>query len=625
MCGIAGAFRAGGLSPELVRDGVVDAMTDALTHRGPDARGIRAVGGTRPFAILGARRLAILDLEHGDQPVSDAHDRFVVSMNGEVYNHRSLHKQLAAQGHAFRGHGDTELVAVMLAANPHAPARTLERLHGMFALGIADVAARRVLLVRDRMGQKPVYWTQLRDGTVAWASEPRALLALPGFRPVEDRRSLQAVLLFEYVPTPWSCWQGVHKLPPGSMLIADADGVRIETWWQPPVPRAGRSSGLGRWPESLRNALQLATVQRLDADVEIGCLLSGGLDSSTVAALASARLDRPLRTFSLSVDATGFDEGAHARRVAAHLGTEHRAGRLTPDDLLPTLDAIGAHMDEPLADSSLIATWKLMELVRGAGLKCVLSGDGADESFAGYPTYLAHRLAPVAAPGGAVLAAAVARLPTTHEGVTRDYMARRFVQGLRGPDGPRPWAHMHQVWMGAWLPEELTLAPDFWQVVDDHARAAQDTDAVSRAMYLDQRLYLADGVLVKVDRASMAHGVEVRSPFLDHSIVELAADMSRDLKLSGRTTKRVLKAVARELLPADIVDRRKQGFGTPVGPWLRGPLTHLLHPLPELLADLVSPELLRRCITEHRDGTEDHRRRLWAAVCIARWRQRNGA
>ena len=611
MCGIAGAWHPEGLDPAPVR-----AMVHSLAHRGPDDEQVRVLGpAERPWAALGARRLAIVDLRQGGQPVADDSGRFVASMNGELYNHRALHKQLQAQGHRFHGHGDTEVLAHLLASNPRAPERCLERLHGMFAMAVADTATRTVLLVRDRMGQKPLYWTRLADGTLLWGSELKALRAHPGLVLRPDRRALQAVLLFEYVPTPWTPWEGVHKLEPGTMLIASPEGIRIERWWTPPVPQRSDDGGTGRWATALRNALQLAVVQRLDADVEIGCLLSGGLDSSTVAALAQARLTRPLRTFSLSVEAPGFDEGAHARRVAAHLGTEHRAARLQAGDLPRLLDAVTAMVDEPLADSSLIATWRLMELVGEAGLKAVLSGDGADESFAGYPTPLAHRLAPLAAPLAPALARVVAMLPVSREGVTRDYMARRFVDGLG-----RPWARRHQVWMGAWLPEELDAGEAVWERVDAHAAAVQDADPVSRSLYLDQRLYLADGVLVKVDRASMAHGIEVRSPFLDHAVVELAASMGVSHKLRGRQGKVVLKRVARALLPAEVVDRPKQGFGTPVGPWLAGPARELLRGLPEALADLVPPERLAQVITEHVDGRADHRRRLWSALVLARWR-----
>lgn len=611
MCGIAGLYRADGVDP-----GPVAAMVRSLALRGPDDERICTAGpAERPYAALGARRLAIVDLEHGGQPIDDGSGRFLVSMNGEIFNHRSMHKQLEAQGHRFVGTGDTEVLANLFASNPRAPERCLERLHGMFAIAMVDRQERSLLLVRDRMGEKPLYWTVLGDGTVAWGSELKALRALPGLAWREDRRALQSFLLFEYIPAPWTAWQGVFKLEAGTLLKADASGLRVERWWTPPLPRAGSEGSMSRWAQSLRNGLQLATVQRLDADVEVGCLLSGGLDSSTVAALAQARSRRPLRTFSISVDSPGFDEGAAARLVAAHLGTEHRSARLGAPDLSPLLDRVVAQLDEPLADSSLIATWRLMELVAESGLKAVLSGDGADESFAGYPTCQAHKLAGVGSLLRGPLEGLLRRKPASQGGVSRDYMARRFAQGLG-----QPWARRHQVWMGAWLPEELGADESAWELVDGWARLAEGSDAVGRALYLDQRLYLAEGVLTKVDRASMAHGVEVRCPFLDHGVVELAADMSSGMKLRGRTGKAVLREVARPLLPAETLARAKQGFGTPVGPWLKGPAAGLLDGLGEGLEDLIPAATLARCVEEHRQGKADHRRRLWSALVLARWR-----
>lgn len=617
MCGIAGLYRAEGVDPTPLAG-----MVRSLAARGPDDERLSTVGpAERPYAALGARRLAIVDLERGTQPIDDGSGRFLVSMNGEIFNHRSMHKQLEAQGHRFVSTGDIEVLANLFASNPRAPERCLERLHGMFAVAMVDRQERSLLLARDRMGEKPLYWTVLADGTLAWGSELKALRALPGLSWREDRRALQSFLLFEYIPAPWTAWEGVFKLEAGTLLKADASGIRVERWWTPPVPQPGSEGSMSRWAQSLRNGLQLATVQRLDADVEVGCLLSGGLDSSTVAALAQARNRQPLRTFSLSVDAPGFDEGAAARLVSAHLGTEHRSARLTAGELGPILDRVVAQMDEPLADSSLIATWRLMELVAEAGLKAVLSGDGADESFAGYPTCLAHKLA---GPGRLLRGPLEVLLGSkraskggaSQGGISRDYMARRFVQGL-----DQPWARRHQIWMGAWLPEEIDAGPGVWELVDRWAGLVEGSDAVGRALYLDQRLYLAEGVLTKVDRASMAHGVEVRCPFLDHGVVELAADMSSGMKLRGRVGKAVLREVARPLLPAETLARSKQGFGTPVGPWLKGPAAGLLDGLGEGLEDLIPASTLSRCIEEHRQGRADHRRRLWSALVLKRWRE----
>jgi asparagine synthase (glutamine-hydrolysing) len=616
MCGIAGLFRPDGLDA-----GPLDAMVRALTHRGPDEQGLGQWGHPGGAAVacgLGVRRLAITDPTNGHQPATDETGRLHVVLNGEIYNHKRLRTELRGNGVAFRTASDTEVLANLIARVGIDAA--LAQLRGMFAFAAYDSHAGRLWVVRDRMGQKPLYWATLGDGTLAFASELHSLRVHPGTHGWSvDRRAEQALLLWEYVPTPLSIWQEATKLEPGTLLQADASGVRQRRWWDPPVPEGGHGGNLGRWARSVRGALEVATRQRVDADVDVGFLLSGGIDSSTIVAIAQATSERALRTFSVAVDAPGFDESSEARRVAAALGTQHQERRLGPADLEPILDEIGRHMSEPLADSSLVATWMLMAMVREAGVKCVLSGDGADESFAGYPTYLAHRIAPLARPAAGLLGRIVRRLPTRHEGVTADYMARRFAEGL-----PLTWAHRHQHWMGAWASGDLQPSPDLGAIVDRHAALAHAADPVSRAMFLDQRMYLPDGVLVKVDRASMAHGVEVRSPFLDHSIVELAASIPAGHKLQGRTGKIVLKRAVADLLPSETVGRKKKGFGTPVGPWLRGPCAHLLDGLPDALADLIPRDTLARVIREHGAGTADHRRRLWSALVLARWREHHG-
>jgi len=593
-------------------------MVRTLAHRGPDRESICVIPEASPRAGLGVRRLAIVDPAAGHQPVTSADGRITVCLNGEIYNHDRLRRELQARRVPFRTRGDAEVAANLIARVGLRPA--LRQMVGMFALAVVDSAARRLWLVRDRMGVKPLVWTRLPDGAVAWGSELRALLAHPAIQRRPDRRALQAYLLLEYIPSPWTPWRDISQLDPGALLEIDEGGVRGERWWSPPLPRPGRGGDRARWASSLHAALQVATRQRLAADVEVGALLSGGIDSSTVAALASAESGfssgGPLQTFSVAVDAPGFDESTQARRVAAALGTAHREARLVSDDLPRLLDEISAHMDTPLADSSLIATWRLMELVTEAGVRCVLSGDGADETLAGYPTYVAHRLAPLARPFRGVLGSVSGRLPTTHGGVTRDYMARRFALGLAEPS----WARRHQVWMGAWLPQEIGAGEDVWACVDPIAAELEGADSVSRAMVLDQRRYLADGVLAKVDRASMAMGIEVRSPFMDHRVVELAASMPRAIKLRGRTGKAVLRDAMAGELPGEVLRRPKKGFGSPVGPWLRGPCRHLLVGLESQLDDLIPGDLIRRCIDEHLRGVRDHRRRLWSAIVLARWR-----
>ena len=607
MCGIVGGYAAEGLDPA-----PLEGMLASLTHRGPDEAGLKSFGPpSRPYAVLGARRLAIVDVEGGQQPVSDPSGRYQITLNGEIYNHNQLRRELSASGVETVNDSDTALVASILAAMPMD--RALSRLQGMFALAILDTATKTLTLVRDRIGVKPLYWSQL-GGMVLWGSELKALHRHPALPRRLSNSAVRAYLMFEYIPSPGSIWADVEKLEPGCLLQVSPAGITRRRWWTPPAISESHGGSLLKWTKSIRGALGVAVSSRMEADVPVGYLLSGGLDSSLVAALAAGQQRTPIQTFSMKVDAPGFDESSHAAAVAAALGAQHHTGTLSAADLPRLLDRITATLDEPLADSSLVATWALMAMVQEAGLKCVLSGDGADESFAGYPTYLAHRLAGFAGPARGILSSALSHLPVRHEGVTLDYMARRFLDGLS-----HPWARRHQIWMGAWLPEELSVEAEDWAIVAAHAAAAGQ-DPVARAMYLDQRLYLPEGVLVKVDRASMAHGVEVRSPFLDYRLVELAADVPLEMKRAGRQSKIVLRQVAQGLLPPAILKRRKKGFGTPIGPWLRDPCQGLLDGLPEALESWISPDTTRRCIAEHRDGIADHRRRLWSGIVLARWR-----
>ena len=614
MCGIAGLFRPGGVDL-----GPLQAMTRSLARRGPDAEEIEIIRDAdgHPFAGLGVRRLAIVDPEGGRQPVSDPQGLgWWVALNGEIYNHARVRGELD-EGVEPRSSGDTEVVAALLASRRPIPA--LERLAGMFAIAAVDTRGERLLLARDRMGVKPLYWTRLPDGTVAFASELKGLLTHPELGRRIDPVALQSLLLFEYVPGPRTIYEGIHALPPGTLLEVDRAGIREQRWWTPPVPQPPRGGSLAKWAQSLYGSLQVATGQRLKADVEVGLLLSGGVDSASVAAIGQARSHGTLRSFSVAIEAPGFDEGAEARLTAAALGTAHQELRFGVEQLEPTLDEIALQLDEPMADSSLVVTWALMNMVREAGLSCVLSGDGADESLAGYPTCRAHQLVQGMGPldrlARPALRGLVDRMGVGHEGVTRDYMARRFLDGLG-----QPWARRHQIWMGAWLPAEIGASEAVWAAVDAHGLAAEATDPASRSMYLDQRMYLADGVLVKVDRASMAHGIEVRSPFLDHHLVELCADMPLDMKLRRGRNKVALREAMKGILPPEVAERKKKGFGTPVGPWLKGPLTHLLDGRPEQTEGLLPTDRLRSSIAEHRAGTADHRRRLWSALVLARWR-----
>lgn len=606
MCAIAGVFRSAG-----VDTGPVSAMSKSLAHRGPDAHTVRRFGGRSPYAALGVERLAIVDIANGQQPAKDPSGRYRVALNGEIYNHERLRRELKANGAKLETGSDTEVMAALIATN--GLERALALAHGMFAMAVLDTKERRLFLVRDRMGVKPLHWSQLPDGTVAFASEIKGLLAHPGVPRRINPDAVQAYLMFEYVPTPLTIWASINKVEPGTWVEVSESGIQTHRWWSLPSFEPGRPGNFERWAQSLNGALQVAVRHRASADVDVGFLLSGGLDSAAVTAIAARMSPDPIHTFSLSIAADGFDERSAAEETARAIGTVHHSATLGPNDLEPLLHRITASMDEPLADSSLIATWRLMESVKEAGLKCVLSGDGADELFGGYPTYLAHQLAaPVAGLRG-LLSKAVDRLPVKTNGVTSDYMARRFVEGLG-----QPWQRRHQIWMGSWLAEEISATEAVWQR-PDHIAETSTSDPVGRAMGLDQRMYLSDGVLVKVDRAAGAHGIEVRSPFLDHSIVELAADMGTGHHIRGTASKRILRQAMASELPESVLTRPKRGFGTPVGPWLRGSSRHLLDNLPERTADWIPPEACARAIREHLSGEADHRRRIWSALVLAQW------
>ena len=628
MCGITGLFRPAGLVGSVSHiDRTVGAMTVALSHRGPDqawTKQVSAVDPEVPIAALGVRRLAIVDVRGGVQPAVDASGRWSVCLNGEVYNHGRIRQELQAEGVPFVGEGDAEAVAQLIARVGVDTA--LDRLVGQFALSIVDRHTRQLWLVRDRMGQKPLYWTHTADGTLAWASEPRALRPVPGIDWHQSLTAARALLLWEYIPSPLTAWSAIHKLPPGGRLHMAGGPPVVDRWYVPPVPIAGRGGNHERWAKSVRGSVQVAVLQRLRADVEVGGLLSGGLDSTFICALAQQALPRPLQSFGVSIRAPGFDEGPHSRAAAASIGSFHRQVPLDTDDLDELAHDVFAHMDEPLADSSLLPTWHLMRSVEAAGLKCVVSGDGADELFGGYPTVLAHGLVPTLRPLGRVARALLGRRRHREGGVTRDYMARRLLAGL-----DLPFALRHQAWMGAWLPDELGQTHDLETFVSSEAGPSEGAVDGCRALHLDQRLYLADGVLVKVDRASMAHGVEVRSPFLDHRVVELAADIGllhkvappgpRALRRGGVFQgKRVLKTAAAELVPTETLRRPKQGFGAPVGPWLRRTPRAQLDTLVDQVADVVEPGRLRKVIDEHQSGAADHRRRLWSVRVLAAWR-----
>lgn len=609
MCGIAGAFhfeRRPAKRP-------LAPMLGALKSRGPDQT--RTV--TLPDGHLGANRLAIVDVEGGSNPVEDETGRFTVALNGEIYNHRPLRKELEARGASFRTATDTEVVARLFLEQP---SRALERLQGMFALAVYDKEERRLTLVRDRLGQKPLYWTQLSDGTLLFASELAGILVHPKVERRLHSPALAELLLSEYISAPNTIYENIHKLEAGCLLEASQEGIHLRRWWTPPLPgQSVDSRGQHSLAEAVWGAFQVSVMNRMDAELPVAYLLSGGLDSSAVCAMASEKSAVPLQSFSLSFQEASFDESGPAAKVAAHLGLQHETLHFRSADLPRVLDHMGQTMGEPLTDGGYPAMWMLSEQIADRGFKIALSGDGADEHFGGYPTYFAHKIAPLAKTARPLLSRLTQSLPSSTQNLSSTYLARRFVEGAHLTLPQR-----NQVWLGAFLPEDiqaLMKAPcSPWQAVERWTpQVSEITDPSLQAMYLDQRLYLAEGVLQKVDRASMAHGLEVRSPFLDHLLIDLSSRLPTKSLWRGRNTKLLVRRMLADKLPSDILKRPKKGFGTPLGSWLKGPCRPLLDGLDASLEGILHPEPIRGWIREHLEGHRDHRRRLWTLLVLSRW------
>ncbi len=642
MCGLTGFFRpSDSVNPSKAEQRALERMNDAIAHRGPDEDGIW-IG---PGVGLAARRLSIIDIEGSHQPCLSPSGKTVCVFNGEIYNFRALRSELEALGHTFRTAGDTELLPV--GYEEWGLEGLLTRLNGMFSFAIYDQEKRELLIARDRLGIKPIYIGRFGD-TWLFGSELKSLLQHPQFERHIDPDSLAGYLVSEYVASPRCIYKGVRKLKAGHCLRITQDGSDHEQcWWQlrwgmgredwaypeVPLPAPGDDSEAA-WIPALLHAIREAVRARLVSEVPIGALLSGGVDSSCISALM-AGLVPDLRTFSIDFQERSFDESQYSQSVAGHIGSHHYSKTLTAAHFSSTLESVRGFLDEPFADASILPTHFLCQSVKDRGVTVVLSGDGADELFAGYPTYLAQTIArgANALPGSHRMFARLEQLsellPSSYDNVTIDYMARRFVQGAS-----LPAARRHATWLGAFLEEEMhevlvddvraALASDTpWASIDSSYKQASSGDRLERLLHLDLKTYLSDDILVKVDRASMACSLEVRTPFLDHRVVEMAARIPSSLKLRGTRTKYLLKKAIAPQLPPNITRRGKKGFGLPVAHWLRGPLR-------ELLLDTLGTggaarsgwfkqDVVDRLLDDHLSGRRDRRKVLWALLMFRWW------
>jgi asparagine synthase (glutamine-hydrolysing) len=619
MCGIAGIASddRGGLDLEALA-----AMSAALRHRGPDDAGEARLDG----CLLAARRLAIIDLEAGHQPIAGCGDRVTVVQNGEILNHAALHDELVARGHAFRTRCDTEVLAH---GYEEWGDELLGRLRGMFALAIWDAGARRLLLARDRFGIKPLFYAA-HGGRIAFASELTALAHAPGFSRELDPDAVEAYLAFNSIPAPLTAYRAARKLPPGHRLDWRAGRLRLERYARPAPAgaHAERREPADVLAAEARDRLRDSVRAHLVADVPVGVLLSGGIDSSALTALAAEASPGPVATFSIGFEERSFDELELARLVARRYGTDHHELVLRPDaaELLP---AIAAAYDEPSGDSSALPTYLVCRLAADH-VKVVLSGEGGDELFGGYQTYVADRLAPVAGPVAGAARPLVERLPSATGRVPLDYKLKRFARAAGLP--PLERHHGFKEIFAPALRRELMRLPAGADPVHLlRARYAETVAAapLARLQDVDLGLYLADDLLVKTDRMSMAHSIEARVPFLDPVVAELALALPSRHKVLGTSTKRLLRRAVAPLIPREVARGPKRGFSIPAAAWLRGPLLPFAREVlsPDRIRGdgVFDPQAVTRVLDRHAGGEEDLSRQLWGLMGFVLWQRRTAA
>jgi asparagine synthase (glutamine-hydrolysing) len=592
-------------------------MNAAIVHRGPDDEGVFHDAQ----ALLGMRRLSIIDLEGGHQPVHNEDGSIQTVFNGEIYNFRELRSELEARGHRFYTHSDTE---VIVHGYEEWGEQCFARLDGMFGVALWDSRTRTLLLARDKFGEKPLFYSE-RGTHLVFASELKSLLAVPGFRPEVAPDAARDYVRFGYVPTPGCIFRGVRKLPPGHYLRF-ADGRASEHRYY--SPRFGPKHRLTEADaeEQLVQLLENAVKTRLVADVPFGAFLSGGLDSSVVVALMSRHLTQPVRTFSIGFREAAYNELSDARRVAEHLGTEHHELVVEPDAVALLQDLVW-YLDEPFADSSAVPTYLVAKLARNH-VKMVLTGDAGDETFAGYDRYLRYLqlqslgpLKPVAAAG---LELAGRLVP-----MSRGYRLRRVAERLRQPF---PDDYLSGV--------ALTRADIADDILGDGLRSAGaphgsafsafgaslDLDLLDRCVAIDFASYLPDDILVKVDRMAMAVSLEGRAPFLDPQLVDFALRLPRGMRIKNGRGKHLLRRAAARWLPPDVLAKPKQGFAIPLDRWFRGPLRELARDLVESTAfrerGLVKPAAARRYLDDHLAGKADYGEVLWLIVSLELWAKR---
>lgn len=624
MCGITGFVNASG---DAVKRSILEAMNQAIIHRGPDEDGFYISENVG----LAMRRLSIIDVAGGQQPIHNAGKTKWIVFNGEIYNYQSLRDDLEKRGHEFDTKSDTEAVVHLY---DEYGVDCLQYLRGMFAFAIWDETEKSLFLARDRVGKKPLLYSHQKNGDLIFGSEFQAVLKHPAISREVDNVAIDSYMSYLCVPAPETAFKQIRKVEPGHWLRWKGGKIETKRYWQPDFSKKIKITEEEAIEETTR-ILRESTRLRLISEVPLGAFLSGGVDSSAIVALMAQESDRPVKTFSIGFEEEDFSELKYAKRVADHVGAEYNEFIVRPNalDIIPTLVE---HYGEPYADSSAIPTYYVAKETRKY-VTVALNGDGGDESFAGYERYVAMLTAETYgrlpnALRKLLIEAPVSLLPTSELKRSRLRDAKRF---LRAANLPRTERYFN--WVSAFNGNSKTelYTRDFADAVSGHSAAAlldrwfttaNGTGTLDATLLTDQMTYLPNDLLVKVDIASMANSLEARSPFLDHTLIEFAASLPENIKMRGFETKSLLKKVAARLVPKDVVYRRKMGFGVPIGKWFRGEMKDFVRGVllseRSLKRGIVKPEILERYVNEHTSASRDHSFQLWTLLMLELWFQR---
>jgi asparagine synthase (glutamine-hydrolysing) len=626
MCGICGIvnFNATPIDVKALKK-----MNQAQIHRGPDDEGYYLT----KKAGLGFKRLSIIDLATGNQPMHSEDKGVWAVCNGEIYNYQELKQILQNKSHSFYTKSDAEVIVHLYEEYGE---DFLNKLDGMFAIALWDEREKKIILARDGMGQKPLHYSFTESGVV-FSSEIKSMLQHSKISKALDYNAVRKYFTYEFVPAPATIFSKIKKVQPGHKLIITKDKIINEPYWDIRYS-SGNNSKLQNEDEivaELDNLLKKSVKKRLISDVSLGAFLSGGLDSSYIISLMSELSPTSVKAFNIAFDDKSFDESRYAKRVAKYLGVDYHEERLSAKQLLDIIPGICDILDEPLADASIVPTYLLSSFTRQS-VKVALSGDGGDELFAGYPTYGAHKTAEyfklLPTPIISQLKKIVNKLPVSLDNFSFDFKAKKFVSGL----GVFP-EERHYRWMGSYTPEEkeCLFTDDFrknlsyvdeFEDIRKHLDKCNSKDSLEKLLYLDAKLYLQDDVLVKVDRASMANSLEVRSPFLDKEFVEFVSALEPSLKLRNYKTKYILKKAAQKRLPKEIINRPKKGFGIPVGKWINGELRPLITDIldtSKIKRDgIFNDKYVKRILDEHFCMKKDNRKLIWTLLIFQLWHQK---